>query len=107
VSVQSAEEMIALWKVRNAHRETCDIGTVSITNPTWNGLRKNPGPHSERPASTHLRRGMCSTDKTRISWYLSSLTLHTAVVSIVRPIGRRHDIDTFAKNVYSAGRALS
>jgi len=64
------------------------------------------GLSSERPASTHPRRGMGSTDKIRISWHLSSLPLHTAVV-IVHPIGRPHATDTFAKNVYSAGSTIS
>ena len=67
---------------------------------------RTPGLSSERPASTHLGRGMGSTDKIRISGYLSSLTLNTAVV-IVRPTGRRHATDTFTKNVYSARSTLS
>jgi hypothetical protein len=49
---------------------------------------------------------MVSTDKIRISGYLSSLKLNTAVVT-VRPTGRRHANDTFTKNVYSAGSTLS
>jgi hypothetical protein len=74
--------------------------------PHCMACERTPGLSSERPASTHLRRGMGSTDKLRISRYLSSLTLNTAVI-IVRPIGRRHATDTFIKNVYSAGSTLS
>lgn len=62
---------------------------------------------SERPASTRLRGGMGSTDKIRISWHPEFLTMHTVVVSTVRPISRRCASDTFAKNVYSAGSTIS
>lgn len=83
--------------------------TVPLCPPqTPHGIacERTRGLSSERPASTHPRRGMGSIDHIRISWYLSSLTLHTTVVT-ASPIGRRHASDTFAKNVYSAGSTLS
>jgi hypothetical protein len=38
----------------STQRKTCPMGTLSTTNPTWIGLRLNPGLRGVRPASNRL-----------------------------------------------------
>ena len=43
---------------RSTRRKTCSIATLSTTNPTWTGLRSNPGLRGERSATNRLSHGM-------------------------------------------------
>jgi hypothetical protein len=41
-------------KNRCTQRKTCPIDTMPTTNPTWTGLRSNPGLGGDRPATDSL-----------------------------------------------------